>query len=460
MNIRAKLTLQFSVIVGTILVLFSLVVYLLSAEYRREEFFTRLESRAITTARLLVKVKEVDLNTLRIIDQNSIHALFQEKVLIFDQNDSLLYSSLDDLSIGYSHDLLEKIRREKRVAYAKDQLETIGLVFPEQGDDENKVVVISSAFDRYGRSKLNNLRNVLLTGLFIGIGLIIIAGRFFAGQMLAPLVRINAQISEITAGNLNRRVDEGNRRDEFAQLAMNFNQMLKRLETAFEIQQQFVSNASHELRTPLAAITSQLQVTLDKPRSMEEYQRVMKSVFDDARTLVELTNGLLVLAQSSIQHSKVPFGPLRIDEVLYAAKDELARAHPEYHFQIEYLELPEEEEAMLIFGNEQLLKTTFLNLMDNACKFSTDQQVKVSISLPGRQVEIRFSDRGIGVPAGEEEKIFNSFFRGSNVSGTTRGYGIGLSLSRRIMQLHQGSIRLQNRAEGGSEFIVTLPVIH
>ena len=160
MNIRAKLTLQFSVIVGTILVLFSLVVYLLSAEYRQEEFFTRLESRAITTARLLVKVKEVDLNTLRIIDQNSIHALFQEKVLIFDQNDSLLYSSLDDLTIKYSHELLEKIRREKRVAYSEDQLETIGLVFPDQGDDENEVVVISSAFDRYGRSKLNNLRNI------------------------------------------------------------------------------------------------------------------------------------------------------------------------------------------------------------------------------------------------------------------------------------------------------------
>ncbi|HNM26392.1 MAG TPA: ATP-binding protein, partial [Saprospiraceae bacterium] len=108
----------------------------------------------------------------------------------------------------------------------------------------------------------------------------------------------------------------------------------------------------------------------------------------------------------------------------------------------------------------QLLKTAFLNLMDNACKFSADHQVQVRISLPGQRVEIRFSDRGIGVPPGEEEQIFNSFFRGSNVSGTTRGYGIGLSLSRRIMQLHQGSIRMQSRAEGGSEFIVILPVIH
>lgn len=459
MNIRAKLTLRFSLIVGTILVLFSTAVYLRSEEYRREEFFTRLESRAITSARLLVKVQEVDLKMMRIIDQNSIFALYEEKVLIFNQKDSLLYSSLDDLEIPYTHDFLEKIRRENVVRTTRDQLEVVGLVFPEQ-DEENQVVVISSAFDRYGRSKLDNLRNVLLTGLFLGIGLIILAGRFFAGQMLEPLVRINAQISEITAGNLDKRVNEGNERDEIAQLAINFNQMLKRLETAFEIQQQFVSNASHELRTPLAAITSQLQVTLDKTRSVEEYQRVMKSVFDDARTLVELTNGLLVLAQSGIQRSKLPFGPLRIDEVLYAAKDELARAQPEYQFQIEYRELPEEEEAMVVYGNEQLLKTTFLNLLDNACKFSSDHQVMVGFSFPERQVEIHFSDRGMGVPAGEEIQIFNSFFRGSNASGITRGHGIGLSLCKRIIQLHQGALRYELRAGGGSNFIVTLPVMH
>lgn len=457
MNIRAKLTLRFSIIVATILIVFSAAVYFLSSEYRREEFYTRLESRAITTARLFVQVQEVDQKLLRIIDQNSIHALFQEKVLIFDYKDSLLYSSLDDLNVGYSAELLNRIRHEKIIHYNKDEIETAGLVFPEFSD-QRPVVVISSAYDKYGRSKLDNLRDVLLAGLVLGIGIIVMAGRFFAGQMLAPLARMNAQVSEITAGNLDRRIEEGNRRDEIAQLAMNFNQMLQRIETAFEIQQQFVSNASHELRTPLAAVTSQLQVALDKPRSIEEYQRVLQSVFDDAQTLVQLTNGLLVLAQSDLQKSKLPFGPLRIDEVLFAAKDELAKAHPQYQFQIEYGELPEEEEALVVFGNEPLLKTVFLNLMDNACKFSADRRVQVLISLPGQVIQICFTDRGIGIPPDEIEKVFTPFFRSNNAADMTRGYGIGLPLCRRIIQLHRGRIEIESQLGKGSTFRVFLPV--
>lgn len=457
MNIRARLTLRFSIIVATILIVFSASVYLVSADYRREEFYTRLESRAITTARLFVKVQEVDQNLLRIIDQNSIHALFQEKVLIFDQKDSLLYSSLDDLSVDYSPQLLERIRRQKNVHYTEGDHETVGLIFPEEGE-EQPVVVISSAYDRYGRSKLDNLREVLLAGLLLGIGIIVLAGRFFAGQMLFPLAKMNAQVSSITAGNLDRRVDEGNRSDEIAQLAMNFNRMLQRLETAFEIQQQFVSNASHELRTPLAAVTSQLQVALDKPRTAEEYRRVLQSVFDDTQTLVELTNSLLFLAQSGLEKSKVAFLPLRVDEVLFAAKDELSKAHPDYQFQIEYGELPEEEEALVVIGNEALLKVAFLNFLDNACKFSTDHRVQVTFSLPDRHVQIRFADRGIGIPAGEKEKIFASFYRGSNAPDMARGYGIGLSLCRRIVQLHRGSIRLETNLGQGSIFIVRLPL--
>lgn len=455
MNIRDRLTLRFTVIVATILAVFSIAVYFLSAEYRRDEFFARLESRAITTGRLFVQVNEVDQKLLRIIDKNSIHALFQEKVLIFDQNDSLLYNSLDDLGIAYSVELLDRIRREKNIHYSEGEIEVVGLTFPEESPAP--VVVISSAYDRYGRSKLDNLRDVLLTGFLMGIGIILLAGRFFARQMLYPIARMNAQVSEITAGNLNRRVDDGNRTDEIAQLAMNFNQMLQRLETAFETQRQFVSNASHELRTPLAAVTSQLQVALSKQRSEEEYRTVMQSVFDDAQTLVELTNGLLVLAQSGLEHARVPFEPLRVDEVLFAAKDELARAQPDYQFQIEYGQLPEEEEALQIMGNEQLLKTAFLNFLDNACKFSADHRVQVAISLPGDSVEIRFADRGIGIPENEKELIFGSFYRASNADGKVRGHGIGLSLCRRIIQLHRGSIALETRPGNGSVFIVRLP---
>lgn len=455
MNIRARLTLRFSLIVGTLLASFSLAVYLLSADYRQDEFFTRLESRALTTARLLLTVQEVDLNMLRIIERNSIYALAEEKVLVFDKSNQLFYSSVDDFEAGYPPELLDRIRREKHVYYTQNEFEHVGLMYSEGGA---AYVVIASAFDRYGRSKLHNLRNLLLLGLLLCIGVIILAGHYFAGEALRPLAKMNSEISEITAGNLDSRVTSSDPKDEIGQLAQNFNQMLERLETSFEMQRQFVSNASHELRTPLATVISQLQVTLDKERSASEYHHAIQSVLDDVQGLVALTNGLLSLAQSDLQRNKdLSFKPVRVDEILYAAQDDLSKNRPDYRFQIEYIELPEEEEALTVRGNENLLRTAFLNFMDNACKFSPDRSVQVAISFPEGQIEIRFSDRGIGIPPAETERIFEPFYRAPNAHATSKGHGIGLSLCRRIVQLHGGTIRLESTLGKGSSFVVALP---
>ena len=316
MNIRSKLILQFSLIVASILVVFSLSIYWLSEDYRKEEFYSRLESRAVTTVQLLVKVKEVDKDLLRIIDKNSIYALFQEKILVFDQQNEIVYKSLDDLQVNYSDSLLNEIRKAKKIEYTENTNEIVGLSFD---DDTGDFVVIASAFDRYGRRKLSNLYNVLVIGLVFGILFAIVAGVFFSRQMLEPLARINADVSEISAGHLDIRLNEGNKKDEIARLAMNFNHMLERLESAFAIQEQFVSNASHELRTPLASITSQLQLVLSQQRSSDEYERVLKSVLEDTQTLVQLTNGLLNLASSGNDKHQTQFQPFRVDEALFAA---------------------------------------------------------------------------------------------------------------------------------------------
>lgn len=454
MNIRTQLTLRFTAIVATILIAFSLAVYFLSENHRREEFYTRLESRAITTARLFVTVQEVDEKLLRIIDKNSIHAMFQEKVLIFNPEDTLIYSSLDDLEVQYSPELLLQIRMKQHIDYTIGDIEHIGIIYPSRQGD---FIVISSAFDRYGRSKLQNLRNVLITGLVVGILIIVLAGAAFAGQVLQPLARMNTEVSNISVGNLGQRINEGNQHDEIARLAMNFNDMLHRLEAAFEVQQQFVSNASHEMRTPLAAITSQLQLILDKKRTPEEYQAAMQSLLDDTQTLVELTNGLLTLAQSGIEKQRFQLKPVRVDETLFSAQNELGKAHPEYHFFIEYETFPEDESQLTILGNEQLLKTAFLNLMDNACKFSADHSVHIQVAANQHSIGITFIDNGIGIPQEEYEMIFNPFYRSSNAQSSIKGHGIGLSLCRRIVQLHNGNVSVESTLGKGSRFEVHFP---
>jgi signal transduction histidine kinase len=252
-------------------------------------------------------------------------------------------------------------------------------------------------------------------------------------------------------------VSEGNGKDEIAQLGMNFNHMLHRLETAFTMQQQFVNSASHELRNPLASITSQLQMMLEKRRTQEEYEQSLRSLLEDTQTLVALTNGLLLLAQSDMDKQRLLFNKVRIDELLFAAQNELHKAQPKYHFIFEYGTLPEDDTLLLIHGNDQLLKTAFTNLMDNACKFSANHTVNIRIGVEKNTLQVAFSDSGEGIPVEDQPLIFTPFYRGRHATSHVPGYGIGLALCQRIVAFHRGSIKLESVSGKGSCFTIQLP---
>ncbi len=456
MNISTKLTLLFSVIVASILILFSIAVYSFHATYRKEEFYTRLENRAMTTARLLVTVQEVDKNLLRIIDRNTIYALPREKVLVFDRNNRLIYSSLEDLKISHTINFLNDIRSKKLIRGTVGDMEQVGVLYQEGGDD---YVIIATAYDRFGISKLRNLRTVLITWLIVGIIIIVLAGRWFARQALMPLARLNQQISTITAGSLDKRAYEGNRMDEIAKLAMNFNLMLERLEKAFQMQKSFVSNASHELRTPLATMRSQLQVALENERTKEEYKSLLQSLLEDIKGFSKLTSGLLALARSGMDVHQLKFTPLRIDDILFSAQEELANMQPDYQFHLDYTLLPDNDKDLIVNGNEQLLSTALINFMDNACKFSKDKSVQISLACKDKMVEIRFADKGIGIPESEIEKIFSPFYRGGNAKSFVKGHGIGLSLCQKIIEMHGGKITVQSQENSGTTFIAVIPIL-
>ncbi|HOY19836.1 MAG TPA: ATP-binding protein [Haliscomenobacter sp.] len=458
MNIRYKLSLQFALIAAGILLLFSIIIYSLSEYHRQQEFFFRLETRALTTARLLITVKEVDSTLLKIIDKNSVRSLFEEQLAVFDEKNRLIYSNLDASALSglFSSDLIENTRQIGQLNTRLGKNEGVGLRY--EDDQLGEFIVLVTAEDRYGWDHMKALKRVLLQGFIIGLLVIVFAGLVFAGQVLAPINKLNEEIGLITAGNLNRRIPEGNGRDELAILASNFNQMLTRLESAFDVQRQFVSNASHELRTPLTALTSQIQLFLGKERSPEAYQSVLHSLYEDTQKLIALSNGLLILAQTSLEKQRLLFRPVRVDEALLNAQNDLVKAHPNYLFSIEYVQLPEEESLLHVNGNETLLRTAFTNLMENGCKFSSSHSVKIHISFAPEAVNIAFVDDGIGIPVAEQEHVFRPFYRASNAQNQTQGNGIGLALSRRIIELHDGTLSVYSRPGKGSTFRVHLPL--
>lgn len=454
MTIRNQIAFRFSLIVAVILIGFSVIIYVRSEQYRQAEFYARLEQRARTTVKFLTEVEEVDRNLLRIIDRNTLITLYDQKVLVFDAQNRLIYASIDDDSLAVSPPLLRLIRRQGIVQMEAAGEQIFGLYAPE---GPQPLTVVASAYDRFGKDELRDLRVTLGWSLLGGIGLTVGLGILFAGQSLRPISRINQQVTTINARNLQQRLDEGNRQDEVAQLAMNFNQVLGRLQQAFEQQRTFISHASHELRTPLTALKSELQLSLRHPLQDWQYQQVLNELLADTDRIIDLTNSLLLLARVLEAPVLLLRDSVLMDDIVFTARDELLSAWPHYRLDVNFADPTQSEEHPQVLGDELLLKRMLLNLLGNACKYSPDQRAVVSIAADNNTCRVSVTDQGIGIAPDQLPHIFNPFHRADNAR-SYEGFGLGLSICRRIVELHRGHIDVSSQVGVGSTFTVVLPL--
>ena len=183
---------------------------------------------------------------------------------------------------------------------------------------------------------------------------------------------------------------------------------------------------------------------------------MLQSVLEDAERLKGLSNGLLELAQAEADKMGIRMQPIRIDEALFAAQRDSMKSDKERSIELNFSELPDSEEALIVMANEGMLRTLFINLMDNACKFSPDQKANVSIAFMDGSINLSFSDNGIGIPEEEQQKIFMPFYRSDNAR-QFRGHGLGLSICQKIVELHGGAINVSSTPGKGSTFEVQLP---
>lgn len=456
MKIRTKIAFQFSLIVALILVLFSVALYFLIRNYTKVEFTNYLKDRAETTAKLLIKEANVDKRLLKIVDKNTLSTLYAAEVLVFNEKNELAYSNTD-AEIKYSPDLLERIRKQGEYVGEYKEKKVVGLVIPNEIDGKI-YLILAQATDTYGAAKLENIQNAMIWGLVIAITLTVILSFFFAGEALKPIARINQEVSAISGRDFKRKISTGNNRDEIAQLATNFNQMLSRIDQAFEMQRSFVSNASHELRTPLAAIKSEIQVALEKERGPEEYREILHSLDQDNQRMIQLINGLLQLAKSEQGDAQLMHKPVRIDEVLFEVQEELLSQRPDFKVFVDFDEIVEEDENLTVLGNRPLLKTLFTNLYENACKYSGNKTAEVRIKFNKVNVIVSIRDTGLGISKEDQERVFEPFYRTASAANF-KGHGIGLSICKRIADIHKGKIVVRSEVGVGSNFVVVLPHI-
>ena len=451
MTIRTRLTLLFSSIVSTLLLVFCVIIYLENEFNRQQEFKSRLREEALTSADILFGKEEISPALLKLLDKNQMTVLAQEEIVVYDSKDKLVYESGTDY-LTVQPEIFNQIRKEREVSFQQGDHEVLGLVY---NNGKENLVIIASALDKYGRSEQRNLGLMLTIGGFLMVGIVFLAGWFFAGKSLTPIQEIIKSVDKIGgASQLDLRLDEGNKTDEIAQLAQRFNKMLNRLEKSFKLQRSFVSHASHELRTPLTAITGQIQVSLLANDDPEELKLMIQSVLEDVQQLNRLTNNLLDMTSIDSDDTQTNFKKVNIAEIAWQVRDILLKKNTNYEAIIQLDEksnsLPE------VNGNEALLYTAFLNLMENGIKFSSNQLVKVSFKINPKDVVISFQNGGSVIPTNELSTIFESFRRGSNARNT-KGHGVGLSLTQKIINLHEGRISVQSSENEGTIFTIILP---
>jgi signal transduction histidine kinase len=452
MNIRTRLALQFMLLASLVLGTAFLAIYSFSARYRTDEFVERMRDRGTNAAMLLIQVDEVNEELLRRIKQDNPMKLPEEAIRIFDHHNDLLFHLGDEHLPPTPPAFLDNVRLSGETVHEGGLREQLAFPFK---DRYERFVVVVSGNDIYGRSKLRNLRSILLFTFLAGLVITFFVGRLYARRALKPLNRLVTDLHAIEPSDLTRRVEAGNRRDEVAEVARSFNALMDRLQEAFHVQRNFIANASHEMRTPLTTISGQLEVLLLRDRSGDDYRHALRSVVEDMHALNRLADRLLLLAQAENSTTAATFSPVRMDEVLWHARQEVMRSDRRSQIDVSIDEV-EDESDLIVQGNEVLLRSMVGNLMENACKYSPDHRAVVSLSGPGPAVRVAVDNAGTPIAATDQERIFEPFHRGDNTAGAS-GHGIGLSLVRRIAQLHGGSVKVRSSAQEGTRFTVRLP---
>lgn len=452
MKIRQKLTIQFVLLVSAIALVAFMGIYYIYQSYVSHRFFTRLRSKAITTAELLSEKSQIDASLLRKINESNRDLLYKENIIVFDNLNHEIYRSKDSLEFEIRKEMLVQNGSENE--YKDKDFEIIIVNYVAS---KRELLIVAGAVDLFGNDTLSNLRQVMLLLYFILVFAVGIIGWFFAGRALQPISDVINQVNGIYPQDFDKRLKVTNEEDEIGILTITFNQLLNRTEEAFKQQRFFISNVSHELKNPLSKIISQLEVVLLKDRQISDYKKTLNSVLEDIQNLSKLSHTLLELSRLTEENHSFLFSSLRLDELLWETKDLLKRNAPEYFVSVGFDNINDAETEFSVLGNPYLLRIALFNLLENGCKFSSNQTTNVKIKLMQNNIVIEFTNISQGISESDSLMIFQPFFR-SNNTATVKGYGIGLSLVEKIAKLHGGNIKLTSNKAENTTFSLSIPL--
>jgi signal transduction histidine kinase len=328
---------------------------------------------------------------------------------------------------------------------------------------DNRTTAEADALIAQNDSAYTSSRNLFIGAAAGAIGLALLLGFVLSWSVIGPIQRIERRLAATASGDFTGHVDVANR-DELGALAANVNQMndelrrlYKELETASQHKSDFLASMSHELRTPLNAIIGFSQVL--REGMVGEVNAKQQEYLDD---ILSSGNHLLSLINDVLDLSKVEAGQVELEVAPFSLQEALARGVVMVRERATkdgvQVTIAESGDVNIVEGDERRVRQVIFNLLSNAVKFTpSGGSVDVRATQVNGEVRVSVSDTGPGIAPGDLERIFEEFQQTEAGLEQREGTGLGLALSRRLVELHGGRIWVESEIDTGSTFVFTLP---
>ena len=458
LRIRYRIALTFSISLTALLVVYAIALLLVAQQQMVSELDQRLQFEAYVTGDLIR------------LEPNDVHAKLQARDVIETEEPETPELTIDLEVRAAEGDIIYRRREDSRRAFlsnvAFDRHESDVSTHAVNGapirvrqltfTDKGHTWFVRTAADERAASRgLVALRQAI----FIGTPLVLVVGVLLsyglAGQALAPLTRIATQARTISATNLDARIPPRSVDDELGKLAGSFNDLMDRLQNAFDELRRFTSDASHELRTPLTVIRAMGESVLSSQSSQEAYRDTIGQMLEEADRLTRLTDDLLVLARGDVAGWSLQISDIDVGEVVESICGQM-RVLAEEHNQTLSVH---RSGTLRVDSDVNLLRLILMNAVHNAVKFTPDGgSIEVRTAADEAAIVIDVEDSGPGIPERDREKVFDRFFRVDTArSGPARGFGLGLSIARWAASELGATLTATQSELGGAQIRLRVP---
>ena len=455
-TIKSKIIFAYTVLFGLLLVIFAAIIYDSTKETYFLKLNTNLKSYSISL-RTELEDELDDNSSFNVKKLESIRSkgLIGERFQLFDKHGGLLIrdSVLSKIPVADFGKVLSRHYEFNRHKIDHHKYHVLWSKFETANDSVYVLEAAASVNDVI--EDLDRLSYLFF--IIIPAGLIItgFAAYFISKAAFKPITQMADTAKNISGKNLEKRLELPKAKDEVRALGETLNEMIARIDIAFKSQKKFVANASHEIKTPLTVIQTELEILEKKIKDVESAESI-KNVLSEIDNLTKLTNSLLTIARLDASQTKLNLSDVRIDELLAECVQTMNQAAVKKDIRINLLI----DDSAEINADIEKLKSAFLNLIDNAIKYSfAGSSVTIILEkVRDNKVTIKITDTGQGISASELPYIFNRFYRSNEIRAEISGSGLGLSIVKEIIDLHNGKINLTSEPGKGTSVLIVLPV--